>query len=153
MKYFLLLALTGAAVAATCALSGVSVAEERRGERERDREREKGRGGSSIEGIMKTVHGRNGLMKSLDVMLKKDDVAWQTVQATTGKIALLAADLGKRRVKKGSADSWAELTELYADRAKELNDAAKKKDLVATKDAYTDLNSSCNKCHDRHKGR
>ena len=122
---------------------------------EHEREKGKGKGlgrGPSIESIMKTVHGKRGLMKSLETMLEEKQVNWADVQAITKKIAPLAADLGKRKPDKGTKVSWAELTEIYADYAKELDAAAAKKDLVAAKDSFTELNSSCNKCHSRHKG-
>jgi hypothetical protein len=125
---------------------------EKRKEREADGPREKGNGRVlSIESIMKTVHGKRGLMKSLEPMLTAKQVKWDQVQATTAKILPLAVALGKRKPDKGTKESWADLTDTYADFAKELDDAAKKKDAVAAKDAFDFLNNSCSKCHDRHK--
>ena len=118
---------------------------------EREREDRDGRG-RSIESIMKTVHGKRGLMKSLGAMLEAKDINWNAVQATTKQILPLAMELGKRRPEKGARKSWEELTDIYADNAKELADAAAKKDAMATKGAFSELNSSCNKCHSRHKG-
>jgi cytochrome c556 len=125
-------------------------------ERERERGREKGGAairGASIERIMKSVHGKNGLMKKLAGLMEAKPTNWAAVRAATKAIAPLAADLGKRKPDKGPKESWAELTEVYADFAKELDDAAAKKDKDALKDAFTNLNGGCNKCHDRHRGR
>lgn len=119
-----------------------------------DPEPAKGKGrGKSIESIMKTIHGKKGLMKSLGPMLDAKDIDWTAVQGKTKQILPLAIDLGKRKPDKGTKESWAELTEIYAENAKELDAAAAKKDAVATKDYFNELNSSCNKCHARHKGK
>lgn len=160
MKHILFLPLIfGLAVSGICLLGPVTADDgprekrkDRENERERPKEREAGRG-ASIEGIMKTIHGKKGLMKSLETMLAAKNVNWDTVQATTKRIAPLAADLGKRKPDKGPKDSWAELAAVYADNAKELNDVALKKDVEAVKDAFKEFNSSCNKCHNLHRGR
>lgn len=128
-----------------------SADDDRERDRAKGREGAKGRG-ASIESIMKTMHGRNGLTKALDAMLQAKEVNWDAVQATTKKMVPLATDLGKRKPDKGTKESWAELTEVYADFATQLDAAAAKKDLAATKDNLHELNSSCNKCHGRHKG-
>lgn len=119
---------------------------------EREDERGSKKGGPSIERIMKTVHGKRGLMKTLGTQLKAEKIDWIAVQASTKEILPLATALGKRKPDKGSKESWAELTDIYADNAKELAAAAVKKDAVATKEFFEELNTSCQKCHTRHKG-
>jgi cytochrome c556 len=113
-------------------------------------ERERGRG-TSIESIMKTIHGKKGLMKTLEPMLEAKDVKWDAVKATTAKIFSLAKELPKRKPDRGTKESWAELSEVYADSAKELDQAAAKKNKADAKGAFDFLNGSCNKCHNRHK--
>ena len=166
MKSFLICSLFVGFLVSSIRLAAPSAADERERERNKGKERDEDRGrakpneadkgrarGASIESIMKAVHGKRGLMKSLGILLEAKVIKWDEVQATAKKILPLATDLGKRKPDRGSKESWADLTETYADFAKELADATAKKDLDATKDAFAFLNSatSCTKCHDRHK--
>ncbi len=76
---------------------------------------------------------------------------WKAIQSSAKAFATLGAALGKNEPPKGEKASWETLTVAYATESKALEDAAEKKDLGGTKEAFKNLSMSCMSCHRAHK--
>lgn len=106
----------------------------------------------SIKKIMKSLNqGDKSALSVLKKELKGNKPNWETVQKRSEEFVTLTEALGKNKPKKGKMDSWQDQCKDYQEDAKELNDAAQKKDKDATSAALTKLSNSCGGCHGAHK--
>jgi len=104
----------------------------------------------SNEDIMKKLHGKNGSHKLINKALEGDP-DWATIAKHAKIYAEMTAYLDKNKPEKGDEASWKKLATAYAKEAKELSDAAAKKDKEAVKEVFGRLKESCETCHDNHR--
>jgi hypothetical protein len=105
----------------------------------------------AIKEIMGRLNKPGGLYPTLSKELKADDLDWGEVQLQAKTFAKMATALGKNVPPKGDADSWAKLTQEYADNARALEAAADKKDRPAVDAARLRLGGdACKTCHKAH---
>ena len=78
---------------------------------------------------------------------------WDAVDTKAKAWVAAAEDLTKNPHKKGTDESWKELTGKYLEETKKLSAAAGKKDADAAKAALTYLSAgdTCKGCHSKHK--
>jgi cytochrome c556 len=109
----------------------------------------------SIKSVMQKLNGKSAKSESakLKTALAKPSPDWKAIQGSTKEFASATESLTKAEPKKGSADSWKKFSEAYASQAKELDEAAEKKDLAATKSGFDKISKSCMGCHTAHRGR
>ncbi len=106
----------------------------------------------TIKEIMTKAHkGGDSLIEKLGKELKDDEPKWDDIQKQTKELAGLGKALGKNKPPRGDQESWDKLTKLYADKAKELDEDAQKKDKTAAAAAQKTLKSYCGACHGAHK--
>lgn len=108
----------------------------------------------SIKDVMKKVNkGPTSLSVTLGKELKAGEPNWSEIQKHTKEVAKLVAALEKNMPRKGSADSWKDLTKEYVASAKELDEAAEKKDKDAALAAHKKISGMavCKSCHTAHR--
>ena len=107
----------------------------------------------SVEAIMKKLHGggAKALHKTAAKLVKEDEVKWDDVAKLTKEYAALTTALAKAKPEKGEQKTWDEFAKTYAAAAKELDDAAAKKDKKGASAAFEKLNASCDACHEKHR--
>jgi hypothetical protein len=106
----------------------------------------------SIKDIMNKAHkGGDSLIQAVGKDLKADTPDWEDAAKKSKELLELGSALGKNNPPKGEKDSWEKLTKLYADTAKELDDAVQKKDKDAALTAHKKLAGSCMNCHRAHR--
>ena len=112
------------------------------------------RGGSAIRQAMMRMFGRNpqALRSSLEANLKADAPAWDAIQTGTAELVKLSGDVAKANPPKGSKESWNKLTGGLITTAKDLDKAARAKDLAGVRTADESIGEMCNACHEQHKG-
>ncbi len=101
--------------------------------------------------MAKLNKGPMSLCPTLGKELKAKSPPWDEIQKQTKEFAELAEALTKAKPSKGEAASWEKLTKAYAMDAKDLNEAAQKKDQKAAVSAHSKLAKSCKECHTAHK--
>jgi cytochrome c556 len=104
----------------------------------------------STEEIMKKLHGKNGSHKLINKALEGDP-DWDTITKHAKIYADLASLLEKNKPEKGDEAGWKKLAQAYAKEAKELSDAAAKKDKNTVKEVFGRLKESCDTCHENHR--
>ena len=110
------------------------------------------RSNPKLKAIMTKVgRGPQALQGSLGDALKQAEPAWETIQPKTQEYAQLASEMVKLEPVKGDKDSWAKLTQAFAESAAELAHAAGTKDKNSTKEALDSLGGSCMACHRAHR--
>src|SRR5262245_8104686 len=72
--------------------------------------------------------GANATVIMLKRELQKDSPNWPEIQGQTKEYAALAGELKDAKPAKGDAASWSKLTKEFAETAKTMDEAAKKKD-------------------------
>lgn len=106
----------------------------------------------SVKKIMGALNkGPKSLSGLLKTALKAEEPNWTGIQKDTKRFAELTDAMSKLKAKKGDGSSWEKLSGAYAADAKELNEAAEKKDKEATAAAFKKLEGSCKSCHSVHK--
>jgi cytochrome c556 len=105
----------------------------------------------TIKEIMKTAHGKTGLLSKVTAEVNNKD--WDALATNSKKLTELATALTKTTPKKGEKESWEMLTTSYLKTAKELTEASEKKDVDVAVTAVGTLAKSCRACHTAHKGK
>ena len=106
----------------------------------------------SVKKIMGAVNkGPKSLTGLLKTAFKADEPKWEGIQKDAKRIAELTDAMAKLKPKKGDGASWDKLAGAYAADAKELHEAADKKDKTAALAAFKKLETSCKSCHTAHK--
>jgi hypothetical protein len=106
----------------------------------------------SIKAIMAKAHkGGDALLSKLDKAVKSDAADWDVIQKQSKELVDLGTALGKATPPKGEKASWEKLTKSYVDTAKDLDEAAKKKDKTTAGADLKKLRGSCSGCHKAHK--
>ena len=106
----------------------------------------------TIKDIMTKAHkGGDSLIEKLDKELKEDEPKWDDIKKQTKELVELGTALGKAKPPKGEQESWDKLTKIYLDKAKELNEDAKKEDKKAAAADRKTLTTYCGACHGAHK--
>lgn len=107
---------------------------------------------ASIDTIMnKSFNKKKGAVATLPAAVKAEK--WDEAKKIADGLAKFAADLGKNKPPKGSADSWKKLCEEFAAQAKGVSDAVAKKDAKAVTDAMAKFTAqtNCKACHEAHQ--
>ena len=108
---------------------------------------------TSIRQVMgRLAKGPGSLTPILGDELKLDPPAWDLIDEQSHEFVALAAAMAGMKPPKGSAESWAAQTKLYAEMAAELDKAAHAQDKDAALAAHGRLKGSCMACHAEHKG-
>jgi cytochrome c556 len=106
----------------------------------------------TISDVMRKVNGKAGLSKAVKAAVTSNSIDWDDVQKKTKEMLEHVQALGKNTPEKGTKESWEKLTTSWADSAKKVDEAAKKKDRDETIKALTTLQGACRTCHSAHKG-
>ncbi len=96
-------------------------------------------------------HKKNQLRDQIGADLKKDDPDWLGVQKKTKEYSEAVAALEKMDPPKGEKKDFTKLAKDIAGTAKELDEAAKKKDKKAATTAHQKLGTYCMTCHKAHR--
>lgn len=106
----------------------------------------------TVEDIMKKVpnKGRNkGLCaKCVDAATAG---TWDECQKMAAELKMLGEAMGKNDPPKGSKESWAKQTKMFADNMAAMEKGAKAKDADAVKAAFAAFGKSCMGCHSQHR--
>jgi hypothetical protein len=106
----------------------------------------------TIKEIMAKLNKPGGLYPKLGTELKEGQPDWEEVQKQTKVFVQYALALGKNEPRRGDKDSWAKFTKAYAENAKALDEAARKRDALAARDAHAKLGpKACSACHNAHR--
>ncbi len=106
----------------------------------------------SIKEIMTKAHkGADSLIGKLTRELKADTPEWEPIQKQTKELAELGASLSKATPPQGEKESWEKLTKAYVANAKEMVEAAGKKDKDTTAADVMKVTKMCANCHMAHK--
>jgi cytochrome c556 len=109
---------------------------------------------TSIKAVMNKLHkGPNSPLGVLKAELKDESPDWPKIQDQAKDFVMLGAFLSKNDPPKGNAQAFKKLAMNYYQGAKNLDDAAQKKDAQATKAAFSKIAASCKDCHQAHKGK
>lgn len=76
---------------------------------------------------------------------------WEDANATAKTWHAAAESLAALKPKKGSEDSWKELTGKYTSTVKAIVEGTEKKDAEAVSKKLGEFGKSCKGCHDSHK--
>jgi hypothetical protein len=110
-------------------------------------------GTPTIKQIMaRLTKGPNSLTPVIGKALEAEAPDWSAIQPQTDEYARLAAALVKNTPRKGSAESWAQLSAAFGESADALDKAAKAKNRDAALDAHSQITGSCMECHRQHRG-
>jgi hypothetical protein len=96
-------------------------------------------------------NGPAALDKAVGKGLEVEQPEWATLQKQTSEYAQLAADLGKSDPPKGSKDSWAKLTAVFASSAAALDRAVQAKNRGGALEIRENIAGSCMECHREHR--
>ncbi len=106
----------------------------------------------SIKEVMQKLHkGAKSPLSQLKAALKSDSPDWSSVQDTTKDFVILGASLAKNEAPKGEQADFEKLADAYFQNSKKMDDAAKQKDLEATRTTFGKVATSCMACHKAHK--
>jgi len=108
----------------------------------------------TVKEIMKKVNFRDGsLCPLLGRALKVDEPNWDEVQREAHQFTTLVNALALNDPPRGDKASWQQLTKSYGTAAKELDDAAQRKDRAAALSAHAKVANpaTCNGCHKVHR--
>jgi Cytochrome C' len=101
--------------------------------------------------MSKLGKGPNALTPVIGKELETDPPAWETIGPHAAEYARLAVAMGKNEPRKGSKESWTDLSGAFAESAQALNKAAQAKDRKAALEAHGQLAGSCTQCHREHR--
>jgi hypothetical protein len=102
--------------------------------------------------MTKLAKGPNALTSVIGKELNQDPPPWETIQGHAKEYYESASEMSKYDPPKGTNESWIKLTTAYADMAAGLERAAVAKNKESAKLAHTQLQTSCNACHQQHRG-
>ena len=106
----------------------------------------------TIKDVMKKANGGSkGLCAIVGADLKGKDIKWEQVQKESKELATCLAFLAKNKPPRGEQASWDKLTKEYIATAKELVEAADKKDAKEALALHKKLVGACMSCHEAHK--
>jgi cytochrome c556 len=106
----------------------------------------------SLSEIMRKLNGgTNSMTRNLELDLKEDEPDWEAIQESTAEYTKLVAGLQKGTPRKGDKASWEKLTKGYADNAKALDAAARKKDRKTASAVIVRIKNACSTCHQAHR--
>lgn len=106
----------------------------------------------TVKEIMKKLHkGPDAPLALVKRGLQADQPDWEEIQKTTRDFAVLGEALAKNDPPKGGKDSWEKLCKEYADSAKAMDEAARKKDSTGALAGQKILAGSCSTCHKAHR--
>ncbi len=109
-------------------------------------------GTPTIKQIMsKLTKGPNSLTLVIGKELEADAPDWNTIQPQTDEFARLAAALAQNKPRKGSLESWTELSAAFGESADTLSKAANAKNRDAALEAHNEIAGSCRGCHRQHR--
>jgi hypothetical protein len=105
------------------------------------------------EAMSKLNKGPASLCPLVGKAIKADPPNWDEIQKESKQVLVLADALVKNDPPRGDKASWDKLAKAYWASAKELDDAAQKKDKNGAAAAHAKLASSagCNGCHKAHR--
>jgi cytochrome c556 len=107
----------------------------------------------SIKDVMgKLNKGNNAPLAQLKTALKAQKPDWKGIQESTKLFAEYGQAMPKNEPPRGDASAYKKLAHTFATNSKDLDDAAKKEDLTATKAAFGKISGSCMSCHRAHRG-
>jgi len=106
----------------------------------------------SLSDIMRKLNGgTNSMTRNLELDLKEDEPDWEAIQESTAEYTKLVAGLQKGTPRKGDKASWEKLAKGYADNARALDAAARKKDRKTASAVLARIKNACNACHQAHR--
>ena len=106
----------------------------------------------TVKDIMgKLNKGPNALTPALKRSLQKDNPDWADILEQSKEYATLCSELPKATPPKGEKDSWSKLSKEYAENAKALQEAAKKKDKDGALAVHAKISKLCSTCHMAHR--
>jgi cytochrome c556 len=106
----------------------------------------------SVKEIMDKANKPTGIYFNLGQDLKGDNPAWSDIQQEAKELKQLADALRQAAPPRGDKDSWDKLTNLYANNAKALLQAAAKMDQAAAREAHAKMGgNACMTCHKAHR--
>jgi cytochrome c556 len=100
----------------------------------------------------KLTKGTQSLNALIGKELKADPLDWAAVQPQAEQYVQLTSSMAAMKPPKGSAESWATLTSGFTGSATALDAAVKNKDKDAALAAHKKLTTSCQACHQQHRG-
>ncbi|MBL8794879.1 MAG: cytochrome C [Planctomycetia bacterium] len=105
------------------------------------------------EAMAKLNKGPGSLCPQVGKAIKAEAPNWDEIQKESKQVLVFADALVKNDPPRGDKASWDKLTKAYFASAKELDDAAQKKDKNGAAAAHAKLASSagCNGCHKAHR--
>jgi hypothetical protein len=107
---------------------------------------------ADIKEVMTKAHkGPTSLIPVMGKELKSATPPWEEIQKQTKELVELATSLGKNPPPTGEKASWEKLTKQYLTNAKDLEEAAQKKDKQTAEAAHAKLRGSCSACHKAHR--
>jgi cytochrome c556 len=106
----------------------------------------------TIKDVMgKLNKGNNAPLAQLKAALKAQQPDWKGIQDSTKLFAEYGPAMPKNEPPRGDAAAYKKLAETFATNSKDLDNAAKKEDLAATKAALGKISGSCMSCHRAHR--
>lgn len=106
----------------------------------------------TVKDIMNKLHkGSTSQQNTLKKQAQANPPDWEAIGKTTKDFVILGAAMAKNDPPKGEKESWKKLADKYYDTSKELDDAAKDKDLDKLKAAQKSMGASCKACHQAHR--
>jgi cytochrome c' len=106
----------------------------------------------TVEDVMKKLNsGRPSLTQRIGQELNSQAPPWEMIQQQTAEYRTMATALEQNEPPKGSKESWKKLASAYGTLATTLDEAAKRKDQNAAKQAHRQLMGSCMPCHREHR--
>jgi hypothetical protein len=109
---------------------------------------------ADVKEVMTRAHkGSTALLPVLGKELKCTSPPWDEISKQTRELVGLATSLGKNPAPTGEKDSWEKLTQQYLTSARDLDEAAQKKDKKAAEAAHARFCCSCSVCHKAHRAK
>lgn len=106
-----------------------------------------------ISGIMvKLTKGPQSIHSVIGKELNESPTPWDSIQTQTKEYVQLASSMGQYPPPKGDKDSWQKQTTSFVKSATDLEHAAQAKDTNGARAAHKTLTTSCNSCHQAHRG-
>jgi hypothetical protein len=107
---------------------------------------------TTLKDVMTRLHkGDDAVRPTINKELEEDNPDWTMIQKLTKDYLDGAQTAAKTKPPKGDKDSWDKLMKQFVTTAKQLDDAAKKKDKEKGLAAAKMLGDSCRDCHTAHK--
>ena len=106
----------------------------------------------SIKKIMGKIHkGKTSALSVLKTALKSDSPNWEKVQKEAKIYAEYSAAMPKNDPPAGDKADYDKLAKALASAGKDLESAAEKEELKASRAALKKIGASCKPCHESHK--